>query len=68
MMIGCVAFDFHFLQSHLNFSFNDKKRITHIIYPFQEKGPPEIDPSEIEYDEKTDFLGEGTFGKVFRGN
>jgi serine/threonine protein kinase len=33
----------------------------------EEKGPPEIDPSEIEYDEETDFLGEGTFGKVFRG-
>lgn len=33
----------------------------------QEKGPPEIDVSELQYDEEKDFLGEGTYGKVFKG-
>lgn len=32
----------------------------------QEKGPPDIDTNEIEYDEDRDFLGEGTFGRVYR--
>mmetsp|Transcript_4789 Transcript_4789/g.6690 ORF Transcript_4789/g.6690 Transcript_4789/m.6690 type:complete len:664 (+) Transcript_4789:78-2069(+) len=30
-------------------------------------GPPEIDRSEIIYDEQRDFLGQGSFGKVYRG-
>eukprot|EP01130_Rhizamoeba_saxonica_P001928 TRINITY_DN11748_c0_g1_i1.p1 TRINITY_DN11748_c0_g1~~TRINITY_DN11748_c0_g1_i1.p1 ORF type:complete len:517 (+),score=91.27 TRINITY_DN11748_c0_g1_i1:6-1556(+) len=31
------------------------------------KGPPEILPEEIEYDEEKDILGEGYHGKVFKG-
>lgn len=30
-------------------------------------GPPEIDPKEIEYNEARDFLGQGSFGKVYVG-
>eukprot|EP01127_Copromyxa_protea_P020928 TRINITY_DN7069_c0_g1_i1.p1 TRINITY_DN7069_c0_g1~~TRINITY_DN7069_c0_g1_i1.p1 ORF type:complete len:562 (+),score=85.34 TRINITY_DN7069_c0_g1_i1:30-1715(+) len=30
-------------------------------------GPPEISPSEIVYDEELDFIGEGVFGRVFKG-
>eukprot|EP01125_Pyxidicula_operculata_P017139 TRINITY_DN5978_c0_g1_i1.p1 TRINITY_DN5978_c0_g1~~TRINITY_DN5978_c0_g1_i1.p1 ORF type:complete len:512 (+),score=76.63 TRINITY_DN5978_c0_g1_i1:109-1644(+) len=30
-------------------------------------GPPEIEPSEITYDEELDFLGQGSFGAVYRG-
>jgi len=29
-------------------------------------GPPDINPSEITYNEETDFIGEGVFGKVFK--
>jgi len=32
----------------------------------EDRGPPEIDPQDLEYEED-DFLGEGTFGKVYRG-
>ncbi|EGG23899.1 SH2 domain-containing protein [Cavenderia fasciculata] len=30
-------------------------------------GPPEILPEEIEYDLKNDFLGQGSFGSVYKG-
>jgi hypothetical protein len=30
-------------------------------------GPPEIDPSEIQYNEQKDFLGAGSFGSVYSG-
>lgn len=30
-------------------------------------GPPEINAAEITYDEESDFIGEGVFGKVFKG-
>eukprot|EP01133_Synstelium_polycarpum_P012186 gene12186-14260_t len=30
-------------------------------------GPPEILPEEIEYDQKNDFLGQGSFGSVYKG-
>jgi hypothetical protein len=30
-------------------------------------GPPEIPPEEIIFDPKRDFLGEGAFGKVYKG-
>ncbi|KAF2077940.1 hypothetical protein CYY_000741 [Polysphondylium violaceum] len=30
-------------------------------------GPPEILPEEIEYDLKLDFLGQGSFGSVYKG-
>eukprot|EP01113_Clastostelium_recurvatum_P013999 TRINITY_DN1756_c0_g1_i3.p1 TRINITY_DN1756_c0_g1~~TRINITY_DN1756_c0_g1_i3.p1 ORF type:complete len:784 (+),score=234.68 TRINITY_DN1756_c0_g1_i3:77-2428(+) len=30
-------------------------------------GPPEVLPEEIEYDPKTDFLGQGSFGSVYKG-
>jgi len=30
-------------------------------------GPPEIDPKEIEYNEQKDFLGQGSFGQVYKG-
>ena len=32
----------------------------------QQKGPPEIQLDELIYDENRDFLGEGTFGKVYK--
>ena len=32
----------------------------------QQKGPPEIELDELVYDENRDFLGEGTFGKVYK--
>ncbi len=30
-------------------------------------GPTEIDPHEIEYNEQKDFLGQGSFGRVYAG-
>eukprot|EP01116_Phalansterium_solitarium_P021849 TRINITY_DN697_c0_g2_i2.p1 TRINITY_DN697_c0_g2~~TRINITY_DN697_c0_g2_i2.p1 ORF type:complete len:514 (-),score=132.79 TRINITY_DN697_c0_g2_i2:155-1696(-) len=34
---------------------------------FSDSGPPEIDPSEVVYNEVRDFLGQGSFGKVYAG-
>jgi hypothetical protein len=43
-----------------------KVKDKHII-PEEESGPPEIDPQEVEYNEVRDFLGQGSFGRVYQG-
>jgi len=37
------------------------------ILPEENSGPPEIDPRLIDYNEVRDFLGQGSFGKVYSG-
>ena len=52
---------------HLLFIWNVKVHCIHQFYNQLSFGPPEILPTDISYDPQRDIIGEGSFGKVYKG-
>eukprot|EP01119_Soliformovum_irregulare_P015226 TRINITY_DN4258_c0_g1_i1.p1 TRINITY_DN4258_c0_g1~~TRINITY_DN4258_c0_g1_i1.p1 ORF type:complete len:650 (+),score=190.66 TRINITY_DN4258_c0_g1_i1:37-1986(+) len=50
-----------------NTNMSEKPKDIEVKVPMEEVGPPEIDVAEIDYNEVDDFLGQGSFGKVYTG-